>query len=63
MSARGGGLGSVGVPKSDTARPVGVHWVTVKRSCNQLDGRGTLQPRKAPSKKPKVDGKANKQPR
>jgi hypothetical protein len=45
------------------ARRVGVHLATVKRYCNQLDERGTLQPRKAPGKKPKPDGKAKKQPR
>jgi transposase len=49
-----------GVPKSETARRFGVHRATVKRYCKQLDERGTLQPRKAPGKKPKLDQKAKK---
>jgi transposase len=49
-----------GVPKSETARRFGVHRATVKRYCNQLDERGTLEPRKAPGKRPKLDEKARK---
>ena len=49
-----------GVFKSETARRVGVDRATVKRYCKQLDERGTLEPRKAPGKKPKLDEKAAK---
>jgi transposase len=49
-----------GVPKAETARRFGVDRATVKRYCNQLDERGTLEPRKAPGKKPKLDEKAKK---
>ena len=49
-----------GVPKSETARRFGVDRATVKRYCKQLDERGTLKPRKAPGKKPKLDEKATK---
>ena len=49
-----------GVPKAETARRFGVDRATVKRYCKQLDERGTLEPRKAPSKKPKLDEKATK---
>jgi transposase len=49
-----------GVPKSETARRFGVHRATVKRYCKQLDERGTLKPRKAPGKRPKLDEKARK---
>ncbi len=49
-----------GVPKSETARRFGVDRATVKRYCKQLDERGTLEPRKAPGKAPKLDEKARK---
>jgi len=49
-----------GVSKSETARRFGVHRATVKRYCKQLDERGTLEPRKAPGKRPKLDEKASK---
>jgi transposase len=49
-----------GVPKSETARRFGVDRATVKRYCKQLDERGTLEPRKAPGKRPKLDEKARK---
>jgi transposase len=49
-----------GVPKAETARRFGVDRATVKRYCKQLDERGTLEPRKAPGKKPKLDEKAMK---
>jgi transposase len=49
-----------GVPKAETARRFGVDRATVKRYCKQLDERGTLEPRKAPGKKPKLDEKARK---
>jgi transposase len=49
-----------GVSKAETARRFGVHRATVKRYCKQLDEPGTLQPRKAPGKKPKLDEKARK---
>src|SRR5215213_7488247 len=48
------------VPKSETARRFGVDRATVKRYCEQLDERGTLDPKKAPPKKSKVDEKARK---
>lgn len=49
-----------GVPKSETARRFGVDRATVKRYCKQLDERGTLEPRKAPGRRPKLDQKARK---
>ena len=49
-----------GVPKAETARRFGVDRATVKRYCKQLDERGTLEPRKAPGKRPKLDEKAKK---
>ena len=49
-----------GVPKAETARRFGVDRATVKRYCKQLDERGTLKPRKAPGKRPKLDEKARK---
>jgi transposase len=49
-----------GVPKSETARCFGLDRATVKRYCKQLDERGTLKPRKAPGKRPKLDEKATK---
>jgi transposase len=49
-----------GVPKAETARRFGVDRATVKRYCKQLDERGTLEPRKAPGKRPKLDEKATK---
>jgi transposase len=49
-----------GVPKAETARRFGVDRATVKRYCQQLDERGTLEPRKAPGKRPKLDEKARK---
>jgi transposase len=49
-----------GVPKSETARHFGGDRATVKRYCKQLDERGTLEPRKAPGRAPKLDEKATK---
>ena len=49
-----------GVPNSETARHFGVDRATLKRYCKQLDERGTLEPRKAPGKRPKLDEKATK---
>ena len=49
-----------GVPKAETARRFGVDRATVKRYCKQLDGRGTLEPRKALGRAPKLDEKARK---
>jgi len=49
-----------GVPKAETARRFGVDRATVKRYCKQLDERGTLEPRKGPGKKPKLDEKPRK---
>jgi transposase len=49
-----------GVSKSQTARRFGVDRATVKRYCKQLDERGTLEPRKAPGKAPKLDEKATR---
>ena len=50
----------MGVPKAETARRFGVDRATVKRYCKQLDEGGTLEPRKAPGKRPKLDEKARK---
>jgi transposase len=47
-----------GVPKAETARRFGVDRATVKRYCKRLDEHGTLEPRKAPGKAPKLDEKA-----
>jgi transposase len=49
-----------GVPKAETARRFGVDRATVKRYCKLLDERGTLEPRKAPGRTPKLDEKAMK---
>jgi transposase len=49
-----------GVPKAETARRFGVDRATVKRYRKQLDERGTLEPRKAPRRAPKLDEKARK---
>ena len=49
-----------GLPRSETARRFGVDRATVKRYCKQLDECGTLEPRKAPGKAPKLDEKASK---
>jgi transposase len=49
-----------GVPKAETARRFGVDRATLKRYCKQLDERGTLEPRKPPGKRPKLDEKARK---
>src|SRR3712207_6528205 len=49
-----------GVPKAETACRFGVDRATVKRYCKQLDERGTLEPRKAPGKRSKLDEKAKK---
>jgi transposase len=38
----------------------GVDRASVKRYCKLLEERGTLEPRKAPGKKPKLDEKATK---
>jgi transposase len=44
-----------GVPKAEIAHRFGVDRATVKRYCEQLDERGTLEPRKTPGNKPKLD--------
>ena len=50
-----------GVPKAETARRFGVdRATTVKRYCKRLDEDGTLEPRKAPGRAPKLDEKATK---
>jgi len=49
-----------GVPKAETARHFGVDRATVKRYCKQLDERGTLEPKKAPGNRAKLDHKARK---
>jgi transposase len=48
------------VPKRETACCFGVHRATVKRYRNQVDERGTREPRKAPGRRPKLDEKARK---
>src|SRR5919202_3783288 len=62
LALREKGVESVkrGVPKAETARRFGVDRATVKRYCKQLDERGTLEPRKAPGKAPKLDEKATR---
>jgi|SRR5215204_5101670 len=49
-----------GVPKAETARRFGVDRATVKRYCKQLDERGSLEPRKAPGRAPKLEEKAKR---
>jgi transposase len=50
-----------GVSKGETARRFGVHRATLKRYyCKRLDERATLEPDKAPGKRPKLDEKAGK---
>lgn len=49
-----------GLPKGETARRFGVDRATLKRYCKRLDEHGTLQPRRAPGKAPKLDEKARK---
>ena len=49
-----------GVPKAETARRFGVDRATVKCYCKRLDEGGTLEPRKAPGRAPKLDEKATK---
>ena len=49
-----------GIPKAETARRFGVDRATVKRYCKRLDEGGTLEPRKAPGRAPKLDEKATK---
>jgi len=49
-----------GVPEAETARRFGIDRASVKRYCKLLDERGTLEPRKAPGKAPKLDEKARK---
>ena len=49
-----------GVSKTETARRFGVDRATVKRYCKRLEERGTLEPGKAPGKKPKLDDKARR---
>jgi transposase len=46
------------VSKSETARRFGVDRAALKPYCKRLDERGTLEPRKAPCKAPKLDEKA-----
>src|ERR687892_476771 len=53
-------VGEEGHPKERNCPPFGVHRATAKRYCKQLDERGTLEPRKAPGKVPKLDEKARK---
>ena len=48
-------VGEEGVPKAETAHRFGVDRATVKRYCKQLDESGSLEPRKAPGNKPKLD--------
>lgn len=44
-----------GISKSETARRFGVNRSTAKRYLNQLDEEGSLAPKKAPGKSPKLD--------
>ncbi len=52
-------VGEEGRPQGRDRR-FGVDRATVKRYCKQLDERGTLEPRKAPGRAPKLDEKARK---
>ena len=49
-----------GVPKAETAHRFGIDRATVKRYCKQLDERGTLESRKAPGNKPKLEEQARR---
>lgn len=49
-----------GVPKAETEWRFGVDRATVKCYCKQLDERGTLEPKKALGKRPKLDEKVTK---
>jgi len=49
-----------GVPKAESARRFGVDRATLKRYCKQLDERGSLEPRKAPGRAPKLEEKAKR---
>jgi transposase len=49
-----------GVPKIETAYRFGLDRATVKRYCKQLDERGSLELRKAPRNKPKLDEQARR---
>ena len=44
-----------GISKSETARRFGVDRSTVKRYVKQLDGSGSLAPKKRPGSRPKLD--------
>jgi len=46
-----------GVPKSETACRFDAQRATVKRYCNHLNEHVTLEPRKTPGKKPKLEEK------
>jgi transposase len=48
------------VPKAETAHRFGIDRATVKRYCKQLDERGTLESRKTPGNKPKLDEQARR---
>jgi DNA-binding transcriptional MocR family regulator len=48
------------VPKAETAHRFGIDRATVKRYCKQLDERGTLESRKAPGNKPKLEEQARR---
>ena len=48
------------VPKAETAHRFGVDRATTKRYCKQLDERGTLESRKAPGNKTKLDEQATR---
>jgi DNA-binding transcriptional MocR family regulator len=49
-----------GVPKAEIAHRFGVDRATVKRYCKQIDERGTLESRKVPSNKPKLEEQARR---
>ena len=49
-----------GVPKAETTHRFRVDRATVKPYCKQLDERGTLEPRKAPGNKPKLEEQARR---
>src|SRR5919199_5338194 len=49
-----------GISPSETARRFGVNRWTVKRYLNQLDESGSLAPKTAPGKPPKLDERATR---
>jgi DNA-binding transcriptional MocR family regulator len=53
-------VGEEGRPQDRDPHRFGVDRATVKRYCRQLDERGTLESRKAPGNKPKLEKQARR---